>query len=149
MGISIRRALPQDIPDLIVELKEFSDFFQSKYPLFGSDEAYNYNILTSLINNHLFFVAVKGDELIGFIAGLVMPHLFNPTIKTLQELFWWVKTAHRNSSAGSRLLKAYLDYGKEHCQWVIMTLEENSPVKKESILSRGFKLKETAFIMEM
>lgn len=149
MGIVIRRADLGDLPELMVQLKKFSDFYNSKYPLFGDDSAYNVAILSTLITNQLFLVAEQDTKVLGFIAGLISPHMFNPSITTLTEIFWWVNEESRQSRAGAMLLKEFTDYGKKNCQWIIMTLEHNSPIKPESILNRGFRHKETAFVMEI
>lgn len=149
MGILIRRAELRDINVILIELKKFSDFFNSKYKLFGDDDAYNHNVMSILIDKHVFYVAEKAEEIIGFIVGTVSPHFFNPMINVLTELFWWMKEEYRNSFVGARLFYEFMDYGKKHCQWIVMTLEEISTIKKETLLSRGFKLKESAFIMEI
>lgn len=149
MAILIRTADLNDLDAVLIELKKFSDFFQSKHQLFGADEAYNRNLISGFIKDHLFYVADHGGQIVGFIMGMVTPHLFNPKIRVLTELFWWIKPEHRGSRAGAMLLKAFTDFGKANCDWVIMTLEEISPVKKESLLKRGFKTKETAFMMEI
>lgn len=149
MGILIRRAELKDIEAVLIELKKFSDFFNSKYQLFGDDDAYNHKVLSILIDRHVFYVAEKSEEIIGFITGTVSPHFFNPMINVLTELFWWMREDHRHSFAGARLFYEFMAYGKKNCQWIIMTLEEHSPVKKQTLLSRGFKLKESAFIMEI
>ena len=47
------------------------------------------------------------------------------------------------------LLKKYIEFGKKVANWIIMTLEDASPVKDESLLKRGFKLKERSFFLEV
>lgn len=149
MGIFIRRAVESDIESILVELKKFSDFFDSKYQLFGDDQEYNRSLILNLLTNHLFLVAELDGDMAGFIAGLIAPHILNPSIKVLSELFWWVKPEHRETKVGGSLFKEFEKYGEDNCQWIVMIIESISPVKPESFLSRGYKLKEQAFLREV
>lgn len=149
MGVLIRQAKESDIDWLLVELKKFSVFYASKYDLYSKDEKYNRYLLDVLIKSHLFLIAEENELPIGFICGTVSGHFFNPELKTLQEVFWWVKEEKRQGFAGAKLLQAFIDYGKANCQWVVMTLEDGSPVNPDSLLNRGFKPKECNFIMEV
>lgn len=148
MGVVVRTAEEKDIESVLIELKKFSDFFGSKYPVYGPDETYNRNLILNLLNQHLFLVAEQDGKFAGFICGLVTTHLFNPQIKVLSELFWWVLPEYRETKIGAMLFHEYEKYGAENCQWVIMTIESISPVKPESFLNRGYKLKEQAFVKE-
>lgn len=149
MSILIRKATVQDIDWLTFQLGKFSEFFESKYKLFG-DIDYIKAALVPLINNHPFFIAENEIELrVGFISGNVFDHPFNPNIKTLLETFWWVDEAHRNSRAGAMLLNEFINYGKQNCNWIVMTLEHNSPIKEESLLKRGFRNQEHTYLMEI
>lgn len=144
-----RQAEISDLDFVLVELKKFSDFFKSKHPLFGDDEQYNRQLISNLIEKHLFIIAFHEEHgPVGFICGLVMPHLFNPKIKCLSEVFWWVRPEYRMSRAGYLLLKEFVKYGKENCDWVTMTIEDQSPVNPDSLIRLGFKNKEKSFIME-
>lgn len=148
-SITIRNAELTDIDWLIPELREFSKFFGSKIPLFD-DEQYARDGLKNLITSHLFFVASSGDKPVGFISGLVTNHIWNPKIKVLTEVFWWVIPAYRTASkAGLMLLKAFTDWGTGHVNWINFTLEHNSPVSDRSLLKRGFKPTETNYLLEV
>jgi hypothetical protein len=151
VGISIRQAQLSDIDWLLQELEKFSNFYASKYKLFSTDEKYNRALITSIVQSHLVIVAYKEDtgEQVGFIAGTIAGHIYNPEIKTLSEMFWWVQEEHRLGRAGMLLLHAFIEYGKKNCQWVTMTIEDNSPINPDSLLRRGFKPKEVSFIMEI
>jgi RimJ/RimL family protein N-acetyltransferase len=149
MGIQVRRADADDIPWLVSQLECFNQFFAARRSLF--DEAYTRDkFLPPLISHHLVLIAVgaAGDRM-GFIAGMIMPHLFNPSIRTLMELFWWVSPEHRGSRAGLMLLNAFTDWGKANVDWVTLSLEHDSPIKEESMVKRGYRLKERAFLMEV
>ena len=147
--IEVRRTLHTDIPFILEELREFSNFFASKYPLFPRDEAKAHAIVSNMVENHLFFTSTNDGELSGFIAGWVTVHPFNPELIQLAEAFWWVKAEFRSTRAGSKLLDAFVEWGRDGAQWITMTLESNSPVSCDPLLKRGFQHKETSFIMEI
>lgn len=101
-----------------------------------------------MVESKVFFVAENGDGAVGFIAGMLSEHPYNPKITVLSELFWWVAPEYRGSSAGARLLQAFEDYGRANAQWVVMTLETKSPVDPRSLERRGFKHFESSYLME-
>lgn len=53
------------------------------------------------------------EDGIGLIMGVVMPTIWCDKTLVLNELAWYVKPEHRNTTVGYRLLKAYVDYGKQ------------------------------------
>lgn len=150
MAFSTRKAELSDIDWILELLKKFSDFYSSKYQLFGDDVEYSKSALTKLIDNHVFIVCEdesKGPA--GFICGLITNHFFNPKIKVLSEQFWYVDEKYRNSRAGLLLLNEFILYGKYYCNWITFSLLTNSPVKEETLIKRGFVFKEKALLMEV
>lgn len=147
MDINIRRATPADIPWLATQLESFDQFFAWERPIF--DSAYVLEcFLPKLVDEHVVLLAERGDERLGFIAGLRSPHLFNPAIMTLMELFWWVPEEHRGTRAGLMLLNAFTEHGAATADWVSMSLEHNSPVREETLTRRGYRMKERAYLLE-
>lgn len=145
----IRKALATDIPWLVEQLKEFSKFFGGKFSLFpGEDEAAK--ILNMLIATQPFWVAQLVDETrVGFVAGVLHPHLLNPALIVLTELFWWVVPEHRGGRAGLQLLNELHHFGLQHADWIVFTLEAESPVNPQTLERRGFRLKERNYILEV
>lgn len=149
MAYSVRRAVLDDIPSILEELKSFSDFYGSKIPLYR-DDSISEGIIKSFIEKHVFYVAVTNDdEVIGFISGLLLPHIYNPDIETLVESFWWVNEDYRRSKAGIQLLEKFIEHGKKEVDWIICTIEDFSPVNEDVFLKRGFRLKEKSYLMEV
>jgi hypothetical protein len=147
--VTVRRAAPEDIGWLLEELVHFSKFFNSKHSLLGEDAEYSQQFLSMLIEHHLFLVSENDDgERTGFIAGFVHPHVFNPKINVLTEVFWWVAEPHRQTRAGLLLLEEFIKWGREHTDWIVATIEDQSPVNEETFLRRGFRLKEKSYIIE-
>ena len=151
MNIGIRPGRPEDIDWLLGQLKNFSDFFGTKLSLFGADEDYSRFVIQSFMSEpHVLLIAEKEDVgPIGFVAGIVTPHLFNPAIKVLAESFWWVDEAHRGSRAGLMLLNDFIAWGKTRVDWITFALEEKSPVNEKALLKRGFRLQERSYLMEI
>jgi hypothetical protein len=149
MDIEIRRATLEDIPWLLDRLQRFDKHYAAAYSLF--DEAYTRDeFLPGIINHHLFLIAEHQTAgPVGFLAGLITPHILNPKLKTLAELLWWVDESHRRTRAASMLFDAYTDYGRDHCQWVAFSLQHDSPVTNRSIERRGYRFKERHFLMEV
>jgi len=147
----VRGAEQQDLDWLIGQLKEFSRFFGSHHVLFPhDDEAYARNGLSGMMEKHLVLVAEREDKTpIGFVAGIVTPHLFNPKLRVLCETFWWVIPEARMSLAASKLLDAFTKWGQEHADWIIFSLEERTPVRDRGLLRRGFRLQERSYLMEV
>lgn len=149
MNLVISKATLEDVPEIAEELKSFSEFYGTNKSMFIDIEQAE-SIAKNLIENHVFFIATSASgELIGFISGMIMPHIYNPNILTLVESFWWVKEKYRFSKAGLKLLNHFVEFGKENVDWIIMTVESKSPVKDQTFLKRGFRLQEKSFLLEV
>jgi hypothetical protein len=148
VSYQVRRGTFDDIEDILVMLQEFAVFYNSRYSVYP-DEEHAKKFLTSMVNDHLVLVCTHDGETIGLIAGMLLPHIFNPKIKTLVETFWWVQKDYRETRAGAMLLNEYVRFGRQNVNWILATIEDNSPVRDETFLKRGFKLKEKSFLMEV
>jgi hypothetical protein len=157
MTITVRRANEGDIPWLLGELKKFSAFAATKLPIFDPETA-EAKIL-ELVQKHVVFLAVRktsvvgsGIDLylpIGFIAGAIIPHFFNPKLTVFSELLWWVQEEHRGSRASVLLLNEFTEFGKRHANWITMALESLSPVNSKCLERRGYRLQERSFLLEV
>jgi len=145
---TIRQANPLDFDWVISQLIIFSEFVGTKKPLFGN-EAYVRQQLFLISENHVFFIAEKEGNPVGFIFGFFVPHYFNPEIKTLTELAWWVIPSERGTQAGTMLMQAFIEFGKKNSDWIAFGLNEKTPVKPERILGMGFKNFERSFLLEV
>lgn len=145
--IGTRIALASDVEWLFDQCDAFAKFYGSKISLSGNPD-YGKFFLNNLIENHYVLIGEKDGVRAGFIAGMVTPHHFNPDIKQLAELLWWVPEEFRNCGVGARLFKEFIEYGKAHCDWITFTLEENTPIGDAVLLRQGFRLTEKAYLME-
>lgn len=149
MTIRIRKARSEDIPWLLEQLRAFDAFFGTERPLFPRDPDRAESFIWRIIADHPFYVATaEAHGLVGFIAGALAPHPYNPAIRQLTEMFWWVAPEFRQSRAGSLLLDAFIEEGKQRAHFIVMTLEHNSPVRDETLTKRGFRHMSRDFLLE-
>jgi N-acetylglutamate synthase-like GNAT family acetyltransferase len=130
--MNIRPANKFDLPYIIEMLKHFRD----NSPVEKIKECNNHEYISSLFHSVLVgrgvaFVA-EYDQPFGMIIGYIDQNVWDPEIKVLKELVYWVEPNHRNTTAGYRLLKAYNDKAKElvsenRIQLYTMTKMVNSP----------------------
>lgn len=146
--MNVRKARADDVDFMIEELKQFAELFESHRSLWPGHEIAR-QIIGGLIETQVCFVAEQDEKPVGFIVGLLTNHFFNPEIKSLAEMFWWVSKEHRNGRAGAMLLNRFIEFGKQNAHWVTMSLESKSPITDKALLKRGFKLNEKAFLLEV
>ncbi len=91
------------------------------------------------------FVSKIGNVYTGAIGGLLLPNVFNPSLTSLSEVFWYVLPEHRNTRSGLLLLNAFDKCGQEQADETSMCLLIGSPVATKSLEKRGFEMKEIAF----
>lgn len=79
----------------------------------------------------------------GAIGGGYSPHPFNFAHKFAQEVFWWSE-----GREGLRLLQAFEDWAREHCDSLTMiTLESVNPERMAKFYrNRGFRPTEHSFL---
>lgn len=147
--MTVRRAIEADTPWLLVQLRAFAQFFGTHRSLFPARDDHAVLLLGTLIDEHPFFIAEEAGHRMGFICGTLAGHPFNPEIRTLNEVFWWVDPHHRRGRAGLALLERFIEYGRKHADWVVMTLEAKSPVHPETLQKRGFHVHETTYLLEV
>lgn len=105
--------------------------------------------MLKMINEHVVFVAEAASELIGFIAGLVTGHPYDPQIKVLTESFFWVDVVYRRKSpASAHLLNVFSAWGHRNCDLVFMGLPPHTDISDRSMLKRGYRLAERYFVLE-
>lgn len=149
--INVRLATRDDVPWLLGQLESFAAFFGTKRSLFPADRFVAQTIVVAFVDQLKFFVAVDHatQRPLGFIAGALGPHPMNPSVRVLNEVFWWVAPDKRGSSAGGRLFDRFVEFGRANADWIVMTLESKSPVDPASLERRGFSLHERSYLLEV
>lgn len=140
----VRRASESDIVSIVCELEKFAKYTEVPYLYPKSSKAYDF--ILSLVREHFVLVAESMGRVAGFMAGTVGPHYFNPEVKVLTEILWWVNEDRRRTPAGKLLLDEFTLWGETNCDWVIVSLDKKSRVNPRSLTKRGYALKETVFL---
>lgn len=143
--------VPGDYEWLVSQLRAFSRFYGTHRQLFPtrSDEEVA-ELIQALQSRGPWIISRDSTgERTGFIAGVVAPHPYNDRLIVLSELFWWVPEQYRGTRAGALLFSEFKRRGMQSADWIVMTLEEKSPVKPEALESRGFRPYERSFLCEV
>lgn len=172
MGIGVRGAQQSDVDWLLGQLIQFSAFLDTQLSLIGDDLADARARLSAIVENHKVLIAENTSldcecgctgfqctcaphPRLGFIAAIVTPHILNPKIRILAEMFWWVAPENRGTRAGVLLLDELIAWAKTchvdghaRINWMTMALEAKSPVRDETLTKRGFRLQERSFLLE-
>lgn len=153
MSLIIRTPTHDDLPWLAAQCRLFDTFFNAKHSLIPKEPGALEAQLRGFIDNPTSFPWWIADRPsvgpVGFIGGALHDHLFNPAVRVLSELFWWVTPSERGGRAGFMLLSTFTLFGQANADMVVMTLESNSPVKFGTLEHFGYRVKETNFILEV
>lgn len=144
----IRDAEIDDLDWIIEELREFSKLFNTRIPIMGNED-YVRSYVLGLMTNELLLLAEDQGRRLGFIAGVLSRHQFNPEITVLHALAWWVIPSARGGVAAGRLLGGLRSYGEEHADWINVGIREGSCIGSRSLEGLGFFPIETQYIMEV
>lgn len=102
------------------------------------------------IREGTLIVGLSNDEPVGVIGGVLVNNLFNPAIKTLAELFWYVVPEYRKTKIGLLLLKAFEKVGKDLANEITFSiLLSNNDIKIETMEKLGYSLQEFGFQKEL
>lgn len=91
------------------------------------------------------FVAKCDGVPVGALGGIVSGNPFNPDIKTLTEVFWYVLPEHRNSRVGLMLLNEYMNKAEQVADESTLSLLSTSKVNNASYEKRGYMYTEQTF----
>lgn len=139
----VRRATKDDI-DWIVDIA-ISDMAK----LYKDPTSYDPDYLKV---GFLPFLLEKGVVLViddyAVIAGIITPHLYNPSLILATECVWWVREDKRNGSSGMKLLFSFEDEAKRvGADRVVLSLMPSSTVS--SLNKRGYIEKEYSYSKEI
>ena len=141
---------PGNILDLGRMTEGATEFLEMVSPNKKVDTVHLNTVLYSILKTGIVLVAEDNGEMAGAIGGLITPNMWFPDELELNKIFWLVSSEYRGSSAGLRLLKAFVKHGKdEGVNRIVMSDELASPLNDDVYIKRGFKLKQRSFIMEV
>lgn len=153
--MKIRHATRKDDDAIIEMLRKFADVQP-----FGrlQTEAKHYHdhhvrkVLSAIRSSGLCLLAEVEGEIAGCFMALIVPDIWLPQIKIMNEVVWWVNPNHRYTTAGARLLTEYKKIGEKYVNEgkisnFTMTLLENSP--ELDLEKRGFTKIESNYMYEV
>jgi hypothetical protein len=149
--VRIRPACEGDVAWLLEQLAIFAKAYPGHHSLWPYDDPeYAETFLRIILENHVCFIAHIAGKPAGFIAGTLSPHPFNPKLRTLIALAWWVEVGSRNTAAGAHLLDRFMEYGKERADWIVAnTITGFTDVRAVTFQKRGFHLHEQSYLYEV
>lgn len=145
--VTIRRAQATDIPWLASQLALLDNFYSSRCPLM--DPVLVTSQIKITMEQHFFIVSMKNKKPTGFMAGYVNPHPFNPAIRCLSEIVWWVMPEHRHGPSAALLLREFIRWGRKNVNWIVMSLPYKTRINPKTFYRMGFQSRERTFLMEV
>ena len=103
----IREANKFDLPYIIKMLKHFRDHAPVDKIKECNNETYINTLYHSIIQGRGVAIVAESDQPMGMIIGFIDQNIWDPDIRVLKELVYWVEPEYRNTTAGYRLIKAY------------------------------------------
>ena len=106
----IRKANRFDIPAVLDMLRQYRSETPLEFLKDANDAEYVTQMLNELIAGRgVVLLAEIDGKSVGMMIAAVMPSIWSPKHFVLTEFAYWVEPEHRGSTAGYRLLRAYLD----------------------------------------
>lgn len=137
MKVFVRPANNYDKPWLRQQLSTFKEMPSSHCAVF----------VDKLVDKYICFVAESEKSgLVGVIAGILTPHIYNPEKRLLAEMFFWVEEEYKKS-AGAMLLEEFLEIGDNQSAQVQISMEKHCPLDEKFLLKSGFKLRESIYVL--
>lgn len=111
MHLQIRDASPFDIPVLLDMLRQYRELTPLPFLKEADDAIYITQVLTEVMAGKGVALVAETDHVVGMLLASIHPSLWSPKHLVMTELAYWVNPDARGSSAGYRLLKAYVEHG--------------------------------------
>ena len=106
----IRQATRQDKTQIIDLMKLFrAESGIKQYQNLDNEQYWHKLLDTILAGAGVIYI----EDGVGLIMAIITPTIWCDKTLALHELAWYVKPEFRNTTTGYRLLKAYVDYGKQ------------------------------------
>lgn len=154
----IRRATIQDYDRVMAMMINFAN--SSPYsPLQNPEynDIYVRRLLDSFQKNGIILLGVQTDQtdqtenIVGMLIASIQGDAWLPHIKTMREIAWWVEPEYRMTTLGYRLLKEYVEIGKnlveqnEISGFTLTNMEQSPDFDLEK---RGWRPIETNYVYE-
>lgn len=147
---TIRKGTLADVPEIVRMSAAF--YPTTHYAQWcDMDEETVADLASSLIENHIFFVAEDGERLVGIVGLFIIPFMFNRHATSAGEVVWWVDPEARGSRVAASLLQAVegacRDAGADRIQMVHMP---NSPPQAAALYEKlGYSRSEISYTKDI
>lgn len=142
----IRHATLLDKHDILAMASQF--YPSTSYAKWSEmDEETVLTLIENITKTGIMLVAQEEDKLVGFLAIMGVPFLFNSGVIQATEVCWWVAPEHQKNGTGLAMLRR-ADQVRKLRGWralQMVRLEESSPKLDQLYLSEGFKPTEYCF----
>lgn len=151
--MTIRRAVPDDLPDLIRMGREFHAHSPCANTIPFNDTNFA-SAISDIATNTAFalFVFDAGAGCIGMAAAISAPYWFNSDKRIGQELFWWVDADQRNTGAGMQLLDA-LEAWASDMGCAVFSMASTANIKPQALARlyrrRGYVPQDIYYVKEL
>ena len=142
--MTIREATLEDQAVVLELARAF--FRSSSYAEFEGPPAQLEAVFNLVLEHGVVFLAEVDGDVAGMIALAAIPHLFTGTLYA-DEVAWFVRPAHRGSSAAARLLDAAEKWCRQRRLFSLrMVQPASSPAVARFYQRRGYEALETAWL---
>lgn len=110
------------------------------------------SVSSKIIMDGMFIVAKEDGKIVGAIAGLMSPFIFNHNFNVAVEMLWFVMPEYRKTGIGDQLLNALETKAKENnCVMLTMCHFHNEQSKKlgKTFEDKGFALSEFSYVKKL
>jgi hypothetical protein len=158
VSLIVRPAAESDVPWLLAQLRAFDLEYETIRKFFDSEQMEEHAVwVRHMLHQGPWFLACRledvGDEReevpVGFIAGMLSGHPYQPDITVLTELFWWVVPEARYSRAALMLIKRFVAHGKAHADWITFSVTTKTKIHPTTLEAFGFRHLETSYVLEV
>ena len=148
---TIRRATEDDLPAIAQMGTKFIKYTEYRNVVSASVDEITKS-LEKVLEVGAIFVAEIDGAVRGFIAAMVHPAWFAPSVSIALEMAWWMDEDYRKGTAGIRLLQTYERWAKESgASFICMSdlvVDGEAPIA--AILPRmGYRITERTHMKEI
>jgi L-amino acid N-acyltransferase YncA len=146
----VRKATAEDLPAILAMSRKFyaTTSYAALTPM--SDDTV-IALALMMMDTGVLLVAEVDGVVVGMVALMVLPFLFNHAIKTAHEVAWWVDPVERASGAGIALMRALeRECRAAGCKAIQMICLPNSPDGAAAVYRRlGYAHTESCWTKEL
>jgi N-acetylglutamate synthase-like GNAT family acetyltransferase len=112
MRPQIRDASPFDIPALLDMLRQYRDQTPLPFLAEADDAIHMTHVLAQAMAGKGVVLVAETDKIDGMLIAGIAPSLWSPKHLVMTEMAYWVNPDARGTTAGYRLLSAYVEHGQ-------------------------------------